>query len=186
MESKETKIVVAAQKLFFRHGLKKVSMSDIAEASDLSRPSLYTVFANKEAVITALLNIHIEKNHKETFKRLPGQKNLRSQLECLFKIWIIDPFASAIDSDGGKEMMETISDFAPEAFAVVYQDFEKYVVELLKPHVKSGGELNAKDLAHILTMATKGLKTSSKSLAELKRLVEGLVGMTMAVLGKDE
>ena len=185
METKETKIVLAAQKLFFRHGLKKVSMSDIAEAAELSRPSLYAVYSNKEAVITALLNIHIEKNHEETLKRLSSQKTLRSQLECLFKIWIIDPFASAIDTEGGKEMMETISDYAPEAFAFVYTDFEKYVVELLKPHVKAGSEMNAKDLAHILTMATKGLKASSKSVAELKRLVDGLVGMTMSVLREE-
>jgi AcrR family transcriptional regulator len=182
METKETKIVHAAQKLFFRHGLKKVSMSDIAEAAELSRPSLYAVFSNKEAVIAALLNIHVERNHEETMKRLASQKSLRGQLEILFKIWIIDPFDSAIDTEGGKEMMATISEYAPEEFAVVYTDFEKYVVEVLKAQMKVQGDLSAKDLAHILTMATKGLKASSGSLAELKRLVDGLVSMTLAVV----
>ena len=179
METKETKIVSAAQKLFFRHGLKKVSMSDIAEAAGLSRPSLYAVFANKEAVIGALLKIHIELNHEETMKRLPNQKSLRGQLECLFKIWMIDPFASAIDTDGGKEMMETISDYAPKEFAVVYSDFEKYLVELLKAEMGKTAEMSAKDLAHILTMATKGLKASSSSVGELQRLVDGLVTMAL-------
>jgi AcrR family transcriptional regulator len=182
METKETKIIGAAQKLFFRHGLKKVSMSDIAEAAGLSRPSLYSVFANKEAVIGGLLKIHIELNHEETMKRLPSQKSLRGQLECLFKIWMIDPFASAIDTDGGKEMMETISDYAPEEFAVVYSDFEKYLVELLKSEMGESAEMSAKDLAHILTMATKGLKASSKSVDELQRLTDGLVTMTLKVV----
>lgn len=182
MDPKELRIITAAQKLFFRHGLKKVSMSDIAEAAELSRPSLYAVFANKEAVIGGLLKVHIARNHEETRKRLPAQKILRSQLDCLFKIWIIDPFASAIDTESGKEMMETISDYAPEEFSVVYKDFEKYVVELLKPNLKTGADPSAKDLAHILTLATKGLKASSSSVTELKRLVDGLVSMTIKVV----
>ncbi len=182
MDSKETKFVHAAQKLFFQHGLKKVSMSDIADAAGVSRPTLYSVFANKEAVISALLSIHLEKNHAETLKRLPGQNDLRGQLECIFKIWIMDPFASAIDTPGGREMMGTISDYAPAEFEVVYTDFEKYVLEILKPHIKSKSEMSAKDLARILTMATKGLKASSESTGDLKRLVEGLITMTLKVV----
>lgn len=182
METKESKIVTAAQKLFFKHGLKKVSMSDIAEAAGLSRPSLYSVFANKEAVIGALLRIHLEANHEETMKRLPSQKSLRGQLECLFKIWMIDPFASAIDTPGGKEMMETISEYAPDEFAVVYADFEKYLEELLKVEMRKGSEMPAKDLARILTMATKGLKASASTLEELQRLVDGLITMSLRVI----
>ena len=185
MESKEDKILFAAQKLFFRHGLRKVSMSDIAEAADMSRPSLYAAFTNKEAVILGIIHQHIEMNHAETAKLLQGKKTLKAQLNCLFDVWIIRPFASAIDSEGGREMMATIGEFSPKGIDEIYATFEKYVIEILRPVVKKDASLSVKDLAHILAMATKGLKASSSSTAELERLVGGLVSMTLAMV-KDE
>ncbi len=182
MESKEDKILHASQKLFFRHGLRKVNMSDIAEAAEMSRPSLYAAFPNKEAVIYGIIKQHIAHNHAETEKQLHGKKTLKAQLNCLFDIWIIRPFASAIDTEGGKEMMATIGEYSPEGVDEIYNAFEKYAVEILRPVVKRDSSLSVKDLAHILSMATKGLKTSSSSVSELDRLVSGLISMILAMV----
>ena len=182
METKESKILAAAQKLFFRHGFKKVNMSDIAEAAGLSRPSLYAVFENKEAVINGIVKIHVEINRAETEKKLKLQKNLRDQLECLLDIWIVQPFAFALDSESGAELTHSIGECAPGAVDQIYKEFEAYVVEILKPRMKKKGELSAKDLAHILSMATKGIKASSETLPQLKRLVDGLVAMTLSMV----
>jgi hypothetical protein len=40
------------------------------------------------------------------------------------------------------------------------------------------------ELAHILVLAAKGAKATSESLPELRRLVRGLIGMTLASLEK--
>lgn len=184
MDNKEEVIISAAQGLFLRHGLKKVSMSDIAEASNVSRPTLYAVFANKEAVIGGLLNLHVKMIHEETKKNLPNKKTLKAQLDCLFKIWIIDPFASAIDMEGGKEVLSTIESYAPNEYALVYEDFEKYIIECLKPYTKKNAQMSAKDLARILSLATRGLKASSSSLNDLNRLTDGLIVMALSVVGE--
>ncbi len=184
MNTKELKIIEAAQKLFFRHGFKKVNMSEIAEASELSRPSVYSAFANKEAIIDALIQLSIENNHHETGKQLIKQKNLRDQLECLFDIWIVKPFASAIDNESGREMLSTIADIVPDSVNQIYKEFEACVVTVLKPAMKKKTDLSPKDLAHILSMATKGIKASSDNLPELRRLVNGLITMTLTMVDK--
>ncbi|RYZ65823.1 MAG: TetR/AcrR family transcriptional regulator, partial [Proteobacteria bacterium] len=164
---KEVAIIEAAQKLFLRHGLKKVSMSDIAEASSLSRPSLYASFANKEAVIDGLMKLHTEMNHEITRTRLDSKKSVQEQMETICDVWIIEPYASAIDKEHGKEVMETIEDFAGESTRKMYAEFESYLVEALKPHLKKKNGLTAKDVAAIIVSATKGLKVSTETLPDL-------------------
>ena len=40
------------------------------------------------------------------------------------------------------------------------------------------------ELPHVLVLAAKGAKAASESLPELRRLVQGLIGMTLASLEK--
>lgn len=40
--------------------------------------------------------------------------------------------------------------------------------------------LTARDLAHIMTLATKGLKASTTTVAELRRMTDGLIAMVIA------
>ncbi|MGV3525094.1 MAG: TetR/AcrR family transcriptional regulator [Candidatus Sericytochromatia bacterium] len=179
---KHLKIIQAAQQLFVRHGFHKVSMSDIAKASGMSRPSLYAAFANKEAVISALVALHLEDNHAQTALRLQPEQELRSQLACLFEIWIIAPFASVIDFAYGKDFMAETAEQAPEAIDQIYEQFAHYVTQLLSPHMPPDAPLSAADMARILALATKGLKTTSADLADLERLTQGLITMTLATL----
>jgi AcrR family transcriptional regulator len=183
---KHLKIIQAAQQLFVRYGYHKVSMSDIAKASGMSRPSLYAAFANKEAVISALVALHLEDNHAQTARRLQPDQDLRTQLACLFEIWIIAPFASVIDFDYGKDFMAETARQAPEAIDQIYDQFAHYVTTLLTPHVRPAAPLSAADLARILALATKGLKNTSVQLADLQRLTQGLITMVLATLQSPE
>jgi len=52
--TRESAVVAAALTAFARHGYARATMADIAAAAGVSRPWLYTVFANKAAVFRAL------------------------------------------------------------------------------------------------------------------------------------
>lgn len=60
----------AAKGLFARHGYKKVSMSDIAMAAGVTRPTVYAYFPNKDEVLNAV----IEREGREVVEA--GMKNL--------------------------------------------------------------------------------------------------------------
>lgn len=181
MEPKEEKIVTAAFRLFNQHGFRKVTMSDIAEAAGMSRPSLYASFDSKEAVFNALAIQHKAHSEAELAERLPKATTLRARLEVLFAVWIVEPFASVIDSPAGLDMLGNAALYAPEAIASTYQRFENHLETLLKSELKGKRNgLSARDLAHIMTLATKGLKASTTSVAELRRMTDGLITMAIA------
>ncbi len=183
MEPKEQKILAAAFRLFNQHGFRKVTMSDLAEAAEISRPTLYAAFENKEAVFNAIGLQHNAACETALTERLPKASSLRAQLEVLFAIWIIEPFASVVDSPAGLDLLGNSAAYAPEAVAQTYARFEHHLALLLKAELtgKRNG-LTARDLAHIMMLATKGLKASTSSVAELRRMTDGLIAMAVATV----
>lgn len=180
MDAKEQKITDAAIRLFHRHGFRKVTMQDIAAESGMSRPSLYASFGNKEAVFGAIMDDHAARHAAEAEARVARLASLRERLECLFEIWIVKPYASVIGSENGAELLANSTVYAPAAAAALYARFEAQLREILEPEMKGGCALSAADLAHILMMATKGLKAATETLAELERLIAGLIAMAVA------
>jgi len=155
-------------------------MSDIADAAGMSRPTLYAVYPNKEAVFSAIAEQHREQAERATEARLPGEKSLEAQLALIFEIWIIEPFASVIDSPSGLDLLGNAEAYAPEAVGRMYARFEHYIIRVLQPEMPKKRTLAARDLAHVVMLATKGLKASTTSLAELRRMTDGLITMAVA------
>jgi AcrR family transcriptional regulator len=187
MEPKRDKILSAAVRLFGQLGFKKVTMGDIAEAAEMSRPTLYAAFPSKEAIVGAIGARQVEHSDAECARRLPRAKTLEARLAVMFDVWITEPFASIVDEPNGLDLLGNWAQYAPEASALHYLLFEERLEELLAPamsgHVKGGAGMTARDLARILSMATKGLKASTTSLAEMRRLTDGLVATAVAAAG---
>ena len=180
MDAKTDKILSVAYVLFNQHGFRKVTMSDIAEAAEMSRPTLYAAFPNKEAVFEGIATRHTARSEEDLAERLPRAKTLLAQLQVLFDVWILEPFASVIDSPSGLDMLGNAGTYAPAALADIYARFETHLTAILRPEMTRKRGMAAKDLAHIMTLATKGLKATTSTLAELKRLTDGLIAMAIA------
>lgn len=180
MDAKERKITDAAIRLFNRHGFRKVTMSDIAAEAGMSRPSLYASFANKEAIFAALMDDHAAAHAADSREQVAALTSVRDQLERLFEIWILQPFASVVDSENGADLLANAAVYAPAAYAALYARFEAQLREVLEPAMVQGSALSAADLAHILMMATRGLKAATRTEAEMRRLIDGLITMAVA------
>lgn len=183
MDAKNDKILTAAFRLFHQHGFKKVTMSEIAAAAEMSRPTLYAAFASKEAIFGGLADRQHARGDAEIALRLPRAKTLASRLGVLFDVWILEPFASVIDSPNGLDLLANGETYAPEAIRATYRRFEEHLLAVLAPHMTGRRALRAADLAHILTMATRGLKATATSLEELQRFTQGLITMAVATAG---
>lgn len=135
-------------------------------------------------MFSTLVKLQTEKNYIETKKHLENEKNIKKRLECIFDIWIIKPFASVIDSENAQDLLSNASTYVSDAMAHLYARFENQILEVLEPEIKNKWDLSAQDLAHILMLATKGLKASTETLPELRRMTDGLISMTLATVGK--
>jgi AcrR family transcriptional regulator len=182
LASKEEAIGSVAFKLFIRHGFRKVRMGDIAEACDISRPSLYAVFPNKEAIFASIVERHTRANLAVTEKQLKALKGAKARLECIFEVWIIEAYAMAAASENTAELSMCAPSSAPEAAALMWKTVESQIAETLRADSKKKRDPAITELAHVLVLAAKGAKAASENLPELRRLVQGLIGMTLANL----
>ncbi|HTB06391.1 MAG TPA: TetR/AcrR family transcriptional regulator [Bacteroidia bacterium] len=58
----EQQILKGAEELFFRYGLKGITMDDIAKHLGMSKRTIYEHFPTKDSIISALLKAHTDKN----------------------------------------------------------------------------------------------------------------------------
>lgn len=104
-------ILKGAYELFFRYGLKSVTMDDIARHLGISKKTIYGNFLDKNQIILALMDSHLEDNKKE--------------LEKISR-----------DSDNAVEEMIGIMDFIGAMFLrinpVVFYDLQKYFPQCWK------------------------------------------------------
>lgn len=153
-------------------------MSDIAAAAGMSRPTLYAAFENKVAVLDAVLALHAAEHEAGAARRLAGVEGLEARLRVLFAEFIVEPYATTFGSEGSRDLVANIGSYAPDGVAALYARFEA----LLAAELAAAGQApqRAADAARILALATRGLKASGVPLAELERLVAGLIGMAIA------
>ncbi|TMO82796.1 TetR/AcrR family transcriptional regulator [Pseudoalteromonas spongiae] len=176
-------ILREAQQLILRYGYQKVTMTDIANACQISRTTLYKSFPNKESIIIGLINESLEVNIKESEKLLLQNGTLKEKLLSFFDIWTIRPAASVIEFEAGRDILMNVSNYAPKAVEHHYKIFENMLTRLLENEVKVIKCTSSEDLAHILMIASKGLKSSSGNIDGLKRKIGSLTSIVVAAIG---
>ena len=58
----KTKILVRAEELFLRYGIKSVTMDDISKALGMSKKTLYQYVENKTDLLAQIMAVHIEQD----------------------------------------------------------------------------------------------------------------------------
>jgi AcrR family transcriptional regulator len=86
---KKGQIIHAARALFFRFGLAKTSMDDIAVACGLAKPTLYYYYENKEAIFNQIVEEEAQQFMKKLEKKLnnnlPPDENLKIFFRTLYR-----------------------------------------------------------------------------------------------------
>lgn len=75
------KVLDTLMTVFWRQGYAGTSMSDLTDATDLTKPSLYAAYGNKEAMYSAALGCYLDIQSRTVYSAL--QDNERSLLAVL-------------------------------------------------------------------------------------------------------
>lgn len=82
-EERREQILRAGLTLFTERGLEGVTMADLAEATGMSRPNVYTYFSSPGAVLEQLLDDALEAANAELLPLLRGEPDLAELLGVL-------------------------------------------------------------------------------------------------------
>jgi AcrR family transcriptional regulator len=178
------KIIEAATQVFLRYGYRRVTMGDLAQAAQMSRPALYVVFPSKEEIFTAVMARLLAAMLDEIHQGLDRFATPKEKLVFAFDVWSLRPFEAIQASPDAKDLLQSSYEFAAEVTTKAFADFEALLAEVLKPQVrkKARMEFSPAQIAHILAAAVLGFKESAKTSAQLRELIAGLITIVLASL----
>jgi AcrR family transcriptional regulator len=181
---KEEKVLTAARSVFMRYGFKRATMSDLADAAQMSRPALYLIFSSKEEVFRALVTQIFNELLREVREGVSKHEGVAAQLTSAFEVWCVRPFEMIQASPDAKDILESGYEFATEITERAFSDFETILSDILRPIVSSQADppLSSEQLAHILTTAALGFKESASSAVQLRQMIKGLITVVLAGL----
>jgi AcrR family transcriptional regulator len=79
-------LLAAAKRLFWKHGIKRVSVEDISSEAGLSKMTFYRNFANKEAIAFQLMQNLIEVGHARFVEIMEQPEPLPVRLRSMIRM----------------------------------------------------------------------------------------------------
>jgi AcrR family transcriptional regulator len=181
-EVKKNKILTAARSVFLRYGFRRVTMNDIAEAAGVSRPALYLLFESKEEIFIGVYGQWVDETLAEIERAMATAPTAQKKLERAFEVWAVRPFGVMVNSPEAKELMECSLGFAQAALSEGYLKFELVLVPVLATLTKrrsARASLAPERIAHVLASAVRGFKQTATTPAELRRLIQELLTLSL-------
>src|SRR5258708_34928171 len=86
------KFFSAARDVFMRYGFKRATMSDLADAAQMSRPALYLIFSSKEEVLRSLVTQIFNELLREVCEGLSKHDDVADELTFAFEVWCVRSF----------------------------------------------------------------------------------------------
>lgn len=62
MDQVSQRIIESAEEMFFRYGIKSITMDDIAKQLGMSKKTIYQHFSDKDKLVESLISEHIKRN----------------------------------------------------------------------------------------------------------------------------
>ena len=180
--SRRTAMLKAAQGLFGRFGLKKVTMEEIAKAAAVSKVTLYKVFPNKEAVFEAVVRLEADGMLDAIRRAVAAETDVASR----FKAHLLTKFGLVHDLVNFYHMSDrAMQEHWPtiETVAGHFMREERAIVEGILRDGVHRGEVAVKDpeeAAQVMVLALKSLEygyVSHMASDEMERFAELLIDM---------
>ncbi|MEY9465450.1 AcrR family transcriptional regulator [Bradyrhizobium ottawaense] len=178
--SKEQLAVAAATEVFSRYGYARTTMGDIASEAVISRPALYLLFPDKDAVFAAVIRGMDEQKHREIRAAIARLDGLHAKLLHACKSWGCHGFDLVEAHPDSADLF----DLRFPAVRQVYDNFQSLVVELIGDQVRSArGADEPEVLARCLVFGMRGLRETARSGKEMRRLIAVQVAMLVRSIG---
>jgi AcrR family transcriptional regulator len=85
--SQRTRVLEAAKKCFIDSGFHAASMTDIAATADMSVGLIYRYFANKSAIVKAIIDHHLEEGECRIVERIASPEEVVQAMLAAYDCW---------------------------------------------------------------------------------------------------
>jgi AcrR family transcriptional regulator len=166
--ARRQQVIQAAIGVFLRYGYARTTMRDIAQAADLTRPTLYQSFSDKEVVFRAVVETMATEMFTTIREGLAHRSGLEVKLRFACETWGAGGFELVLANPDAKDMFDLCFDPVKD----IYAEFEEILAGILRePLSQADLAIEAEELAHIIVFSIKGFKETARDGAEMRRLI---------------
>ncbi|MBX9850342.1 MAG: TetR/AcrR family transcriptional regulator [Cytophagaceae bacterium] len=133
MEVKE-RIVKAAEELFFRLGVKSVTMDDVAKHLAISKKTIYQFFKDKDELVTSVTINHLE-NSQKSISEIADKA-----ADPIDEVLKISEHIKIILQNVNPSLLFDINKFHPKAWQIFLDHKESCIHKSLEENLKKGIE----------------------------------------------
>lgn len=172
--ARRQQIVTAATATFLRYGYARTTMGDVARAANMSRPTLYAAFPDKEQVFDAVIRGLVEAKIIQIRQQLTSLPSIAEKLRWACTSWGVEGYELVRANPDARDVFDL-------GFCAVrdsYEVFEKLVMEILQEQWPRQSPVSTlPDAARMLAAAIKGFKDLAKDSEELREMIATLANM---------
>ena len=131
MEARE-RILVKAHELFNRFGFRRVTMDEIAVKTGMSKKTIYQYFENKDEIVHAVVDEHINRNCSIC------ELNSHNAENAVHEIFLNIETISDLVGDMNPTVFEDLEKYFPAVFVKLYQHKNEYFSRKVKDNLLKG------------------------------------------------
>lgn len=161
--------------VFARYGLQKTSMQDIATAAGISRQSVYKRYGSKQGAFEAVLSAFLDERLSAAGKTLLGSDEFELKILRYFEQWAGEIAPVVGSTEHGAELLDSGIRFAQASERDWEGDAMGALSDFLVDRNLVRDSQEAEDIAHCLSVASKGILLKVQSAEEFSREMERVV-----------
>ncbi len=132
IESQKVNIIRRAEALFFKYGIRSVTMDDIAKELGISKKTLYQNFENKNQLLTELINDHNLRDQIE------GAKIIKNSTDALDEIEKITQHVLNELARLSPTLIFDLQKYHPEFWTMVQTTSNDYILKQVRENLERG------------------------------------------------
>lgn len=133
MEVRE-RILLKANDLFNRFGFKRVTMDDIALKTGMSKKTIYQSFENKDEIVNAIVEQHINNSTTQCVADLTLAEN------AIHEVFLNMEMIQKMTADMNPGLFEDLEKYYPVVFEKLYRHKHDFIAEKIKTNMNKGIE----------------------------------------------
>ena len=147
------RILEESEMLFFRYGVRRVTMDDVAKALGMSKKTLYQYYSDKDELVAEATRAHLERERIEFDEIFCNSEN---SIKCLFSI---SQCMRKSLSEINPSVLFELKRFYPKSWEYWTEFKDQFIFKSIVENIKKGieeeyfrSEVNAEILANLRVM----------------------------------
>ena len=186
MSETRNRLIDAAIRSFVRYGVRKTTMSDIAEEAGVSRQTLYSFFRSLDDVLATAITRTTDEQLEAAIAQWAPLASLGDKLDAFFEAVVIPAYDLIKNSPDAQSLITGYNEAGSAAVRDAHAKRTEAIAEILTPYeerITQSGQSVAQ-LARFIVIVAVGIKYQAESKEDLLDLLSSLKVSVLALVGE--